>query len=104
MDYTDTRVMAVCENKLGVEFRKTRSPEMKGKVYLDGKYHACIIVRHGRKSIPKGTCSSMARQLGLTSKDFGRLIDCPMSTEEYFKKTGGAQSDTPTSSSQPGTN
>jgi hypothetical protein len=47
-----------------------------------------LTVPKGRKGIPRKTYSSMAKQLGLTVGDFDRLLECPLTKDEYEKIIG----------------
>lgn len=38
---------------------------------------------HGGKDVDDNLLSQMAKQCKLTNKDFGRLIDCPLSRDDY---------------------
>ena len=42
-------------------------------------------VSHGEKEIHDGLLGTMARQLRLTKKQMGELVDCPLSQAEYVK-------------------
>ena len=41
---------------------------------------------HGGKEIDDNLLSQMAKQCKLTNKDFGLLVDCPLSRDDYEKK------------------
>jgi predicted RNA binding protein YcfA (HicA-like mRNA interferase family) len=41
---------------------------------------------HGGKDIDDNLLSQMAKQCKLTNKDFGQLIDCPLSRDDYEVK------------------
>lgn len=45
-------------------------------------------ISHGSKSkdVSKKLCAQMAKQCKLTTKDFGRLINCDMNQDEYENK------------------
>jgi hypothetical protein len=42
-----------------------------------------ITIPKGRKTIPRGTYSSMARQLGLSVSEFDQLLECPLTKAKY---------------------
>ena len=79
-------VKRVGEKKLNIEFRSGK--EYNGWFKLNGKKAKRITVPKGRKGIPRKTYSSMARQLGLTVGDFDRLLECPLTKDEYEKIIG----------------
>jgi hypothetical protein len=90
--YHTMDVKNVCENKLKIEFGKPkRSDHHQGWFYLDGSKSKRLTVAKGRKPIPRKTYSSMARQLGLTIKEFDDLLDCPLTLEGYLKIITGDQ-------------
>lgn len=72
-----------CENKLNMDYRSGK--ELNFKLNHKGNF-VRITVPKGRKNIPKGTYSSMARQLQLTVSEFDQLLECPLTKEEYLKK------------------
>ncbi len=74
-------VKRVGEKKLHIEFRSGK--EFNGWFILNGKKAKRITVPKGRKGIPPKTYASMAKQLGLTIGDFDRLLECPLTKEEY---------------------
>ena len=41
---------------------------------------------HGGKEIDDNLLSQMAKQCKLTNKDFGLLVDCPLSRDDYEAK------------------
>ena len=75
-------VKRVCENKLKIDFKKG-GKEFNGWYTLDGKKVARITVPKGRKDIPLGTYSAMARQLKLHHSDLDRLLACPLTKTQY---------------------
>lgn len=82
--YNTSHVKDVCEKKLGIVFRS--GGELNGWVVADGRKIARLTVPKGKKPIPPKTYQSMAKQLRLATKDFDRLLDCPLSREAYFQK------------------
>jgi hypothetical protein len=83
--YHTLDVKNICENKLKIEFRKKRSDHYQGWFYLNGSKSKRLTVAKGRKPIPRKTYSSMAKQLGLTVKQFDDLLDCPLTLTRYLK-------------------
>ncbi len=79
-------VKRVGEKKLHIEFRSGK--EFNGWFKLNGKKTKRLTVPKGRKGIPRKTYSSMAKQLGLTVGDFDRLLECPLTKDEYEKIIG----------------
>ena len=79
--YNTKDVKEIVESKLGLEFRSGK--EFNAWYRLNNKKVARLTVPKGRKSIPKGTYKSMANQLKLKIQDFDRLLDCPLSHEDY---------------------
>jgi len=56
-------------------------------LYVDGKKTAVRTkISHGEKEIDDNLLSLMARQVKLTKKLFGDLIDCPLSHDQYVKQ------------------
>ena len=74
-------VKRVCERKLKIEFNSTK--EYNGWYWLDGKKVVRITVPKGRKFLPPGTYSSMARQMRLSTAQFDNLLECPLSKADY---------------------
>jgi ribulose kinase len=71
----------------------------KGFIQSDGDHHFFIYytlegvksrlrtkTSHSGKDIGKPLFSQMAKQCGLTAGDFTRLVDCPLSREDYEVK------------------
>jgi predicted RNA binding protein YcfA (HicA-like mRNA interferase family) len=81
-DYDTKDVKKKCEVKLDIEFKK-KGPHYNGWYSLNGKKAARITVSKGKKFIPKGTYSSMARQLKLSVNQFDALLECPLTKERY---------------------
>lgn len=42
-------------------------------------------VSHGETEISTGLCSAMARQIKLTSPQFGEFVDCKLTAEKYVE-------------------
>ncbi len=61
-------------------------------LFVDGKKTVVSTkISHGEKDIGDKLLGMMARQVRLTRKQFGELVDCPMSAEEYvaiLRKSG----------------
>lgn len=76
-------VREVGEKKLGIKFKSAK--EYNGWFWLNGRKAKRLTVPKGRKGIPPGTYSSMAKQLGLTVSQFDSLLECPLSKEIYEK-------------------
>ncbi|MCC6579612.1 MAG: type II toxin-antitoxin system HicA family toxin [Phycisphaeraceae bacterium] len=56
-------------------------------LYVDGKKTAVRTkISHGEKEIDDNLLSLMAKQIKLTKKLFGDLIDCPLTHEQYVKQ------------------
>ena len=72
-----------CEDKLDIKFRS--GSEFNGWFWLDGKRAARVTVPKGRKPVPRGTYSSMAKQLKISVHDFDEFMDCPLTLEKYIK-------------------
>lgn len=67
----------------GFELRKTHH-RYYTYVAPDGtKSEAVTHVSHGAKEVGDTLLGQMARQCCLTKKDFLRLVDCPLSREDY---------------------
>ena len=81
--YNSQDIKKVCENKLGLEFRSGK--EFNAWYRLENKKVARITVPKGKKSVPKGTYKSMAKQLKLQVQQFDELLECPL-THEDFKR------------------
>jgi hypothetical protein len=59
--------------------------------YLDSEGRRTTIRTHlshqpGSTDVSDGLLGKMARQVGLSPTDFKKLVDCPMSKEEYASK------------------
>ncbi|GJQ57484.1 MAG: hypothetical protein D8M57_18145 [Candidatus Scalindua sp. AMX11] len=74
-------VKKCCENKLEIEFRKSK--EFNGWFKLEGKKTARITIPKGKKPIPPKTYKSMAKQLKLSVNQFDDLLECPLTREGY---------------------
>lgn len=83
--FNTLNVKNCCENKLEIEFKKTRSKEHNGWFRLDGKKITRITVPKGRKFIPPKTYKSMAKQLKLEVDQFDELLECSLKIEGYRK-------------------
>lgn len=79
------KVKNCCENKLGIQFPKSRSKHFTGWFKI-GKIRATrITVPKGRKEIKRKTYESMAEQLKLSVEEFDNLIDCFLKKGDYEK-------------------
>jgi len=81
--YSSLGVLKPCETKLNVEFRAT-GPHFTGWYLLDGVKWVRISVPKGRKPIGPILFGQMAKELKLDKGDFARLLDCPLSADEYL--------------------
>jgi hypothetical protein len=81
--FSTIHVKHVCERKLSVKFRVTK--ECNGWIVFQNVKLSRITVPKGRKTIPPGTYKSMAVQLNLTTDELDELLECPLTTERYFK-------------------
>lgn len=55
-------------------------------LYVDGKKRAVYTkISHGTREIDDKLLGMMARQVGLSKRDFHDLIDCPLSSDDYVK-------------------
>lgn len=80
--YDTFHIRQVCERKLGIKFEATK--ETNGWFEFDGKRIHKISVPKGRKTLPKGTYASIARQLKIGVEQFDGLLDCPLKLENYI--------------------
>ncbi|MEW6265561.1 MAG: hypothetical protein AB1641_21010 [Thermodesulfobacteriota bacterium] len=80
-DYHTADVKRICENKLKIAFR--HGHEFNGWFELNGIKMARITIPKGRKPIPPKTYKSMSMQLKLTVEQFDRLLECPLSLDQY---------------------
>lgn len=80
--YDTNAVKKKCEVKLDIEF-STKGPHYNGWYSLNGKKAARITISKGKKFIPKGTYSSMAKQLKLSVDQFDDLLECPLTKKKY---------------------
>jgi len=82
-NFTTRDVKICCENerKLGIHFRDSK--EFNGWFKKDDKKICRITVPRGRKRIGKGLYRSMARQLNLTTAQFDKLLECPLTKDKY---------------------
>lgn len=81
--YNSKDVKNTCESKLRINFRDGK--EYNGWFEYSGRKICRITIPKGRKFLPKGTYSSMARQLKLTVNQFDELLDCPLTFDRYAK-------------------
>lgn len=59
----------------------------KGYIFIDNKLITKVKIPNDHMRIMRHNKSQyVARDLKLTSKDFNRLIDCPMKRSEYYQK------------------
>ncbi|MBN1270895.1 MAG: hypothetical protein JXB26_01375 [Candidatus Aminicenantes bacterium] len=71
-----------CEEKLNISFRDGK--EFTGWVKKNSKKIARITVPKGRKYIPPGTYSFMAKQLKLSVSEFDSFLDCEFKYDKYI--------------------
>jgi hypothetical protein len=83
LDYSSSDVLKPCRTKLDVDFRAS-GPHYTGWFVLDGTKWARISVPKGNKPIGPGLLLQMAKDLHLGKNDFIRLLDCPLSGDEYL--------------------
>jgi len=83
VSYNSLDVLKPCKIKLNVEFRTT-GPHFTGWYLLDGVKWARISVPKGAKTIGPSLFGQMAKELKLDKGDFVRLLDCPLSGDEYL--------------------
>ena len=81
--FDTSHVKNVCERKLSIQFRKGK--ECNGWVTFNGIRISRITVPKGRKYIPPKTYKNMANQLSLTTSEFDKLLECPLTTDLYIK-------------------
>jgi hypothetical protein len=81
--FSTNHVKHVCERKLSINFRVTK--ECNGWVVFQNVKLSRITVPNGRKPIPPKTYKNMACQLNLTTDELDDLLECPLTTERYFK-------------------
>lgn len=56
-------------------------------LHVNGKKTAIYTkISHGEREVHDKLLGLMARQVGLSKRDFIDLIDCPLSHEEYLKR------------------
>ena len=67
--------------KLKLEVRSTK--HRSGWFTFEGRKILRVHYSHGRGSIPGRVSDKIRSQLKLTQKDFGDLIECPLSLEDY---------------------
>ena len=67
--------------KLKLEVRSTK--HRYGWFTFEGRKILRVHYSHGRGSIPGRVSDKIRSQLKLTQKDFGDLIECPLSLEDY---------------------
>ena len=54
-------------------------------LYVNGKKEAATFLSHGKnQDIGAPLLNAMAKELGLTTRDFVDLVKCPLSTEEFL--------------------
>lgn len=69
--------------KKGFE-ENTKRKDIHYHLYLNGKKtRVFTMISHGEKEIHDGLIGTMARQVGLSKKEFSDLIDCPLSQDDY---------------------
>ncbi|MCC7147225.1 MAG: hypothetical protein IT443_12335 [Phycisphaeraceae bacterium] len=76
-------MMSAFENK---GFTRRDGKDVYFHLYVGGKKTRIYTkISHGEKEVHDGLLGTMARQLGLTKKQMGELVDCPLSQEAYVK-------------------
>ena len=73
-------------NKIGFDREERRH-----RVYLlrvGGVTVAQTLMSHGSRELDRNLVGRMARQLGLTSRQFRDLVNCPMTRQEFFALLG----------------
>jgi hypothetical protein len=56
-------------------------------LYVNGKKEAGTYVSHGKnQEVGPRLLGPMAKELGISIKDFVDLVKCPLSTDEYLSK------------------
>ncbi len=68
--------------KLRLDVRSTK--HRYGWFIFEGKKVLRVHYSHGKGDIPGRVTDKIRSQLKLTQKDFRKLIDCPMSFEDYI--------------------
>jgi len=64
-------------------FRESQSSHARLTFFIDGqKSSVFTFVSHGKKEISDGLMHKMARQVGLSHKQFCELVDCSMTGDE----------------------
>jgi hypothetical protein len=54
-------------------------------LYVNGKREAATFLSHGKnRDVGAPLLNAMAKELGLTIKEFVDLVKCPLSTEEFM--------------------
>lgn len=54
-------------------------------LYVNGKKEAATFLSHGKnQDVGAPLLSAMAKELGLTARDFVDLVKCPLSTEDFL--------------------
>lgn len=81
--YNSSDVLKPCRIKLQIDFR-ANGPHYTGWYVLDGAKWARTSVPKGDKPIGPGLFLQMAKDLHLSKCDFTRLLDCPLSGDEYL--------------------
>ena len=68
-------------------FQESNNKHRYYHLYVNGKKEAGTYLRHGKnQEIGSKLLGLMAKELGLSVKDFVDLVKCPLSTEEYLGK------------------
>lgn len=79
--YNTQDVKVICENKLKINF--SVSKEQNGWYYLGTRKVCRITIPKGKKFIPEGTYSSMAKQLKLNNAEMDDMLKCTLSKAAY---------------------
>jgi len=66
-------------------FRRSHTDHRYFILYVNAKKEAATFLSHGKnQDIGSPLLNAMAKELGLTTKEFIDLVKCPMSTEELL--------------------
>jgi predicted RNA binding protein YcfA (HicA-like mRNA interferase family) len=75
-------VIAGLQNK---GFRRRDAKDIYLHLFVAGRKTAIWTkVSHGEKEIHDGLIATMSRQLRLNKRQFGELVECPLSEEQYL--------------------
>jgi hypothetical protein len=66
-------------------FRRSHTDHRFFILYVNGKKEAATFLSHGKnQDIGSPLLNAMAKEIGLTKREFFDLVKCPMSTEELL--------------------